>query len=113
MGAVNSFPKLFLLTLNGASKVSFVLAPSRAISPRLVRKAQLGAQGCTCANADDSNEMQTTSRVMQNRRRIAAAVVVIESSLNPGAAPWRLRSRGCDTKWHISWVPPIIVPNRI
>src|ERR1039457_262847 len=102
MGTLKSLPKLFLLTFAVVSRVSFVLAPSRALLPRLVAKG-------SCANEeDDIRKMQTTSRVRYRWRalEVAAAVGVLNFEPRPkrDAAPRSILSSACDKKWHIAFV---------
>src|SRR5208282_1174282 len=106
MGTLKILPKTFTLTLAGVSIVSLVLAPSRALSPRLVVK-QLGGH-INWANEDDSKAMETTSRVRQ-RLRASFAVsgdqqvdLEIEPSTDREIVPERMVARSCEKEWGIA-----------
>src|ERR1700692_4087996 len=93
---LNRRPKPLALTLEGVSRVSFVLAPARALSPRLVRSD-------TCAEENDNKTMQMTSRVKQKLR--AGVKPKIERSIREAALEPAF-STCCDTKWRIALLPP-------
>src|SRR5216684_2754604 len=87
--------------LAGVSIVSFVLAPLRLISARLVGK------GC-CANEDDRKAMHTTTRV---RQRLVTGVALsaelnIESPGDREDAPEWISPASGDKWWRIASFAP-------